>query len=133
MTKRRILIVDDEPHVIRVLRLTLEREGYGIETAANGAEALEKIAEARPDVLITDLQMPKLGGRGLCEAVRERFPEDDFLILVMTSMTALEEREWVRRLKGIEFFEKPLSPRRLSSQLAAYFNSHAVSQDTDHG
>lgn len=126
MNKKRILLVDDEPHVIRLLRLTLEREGYAVDTAANGMQALEKMDSCLPDVLISDLQMPKAGGRVLCETARSRFAESEFLIIVMTSMTAIEEREWVEKLHAVEFLEKPVSPRRLASRLAAYFHAEAA-------
>ena len=121
MNKRTILIVDDEAHVIRVLRLMLEREGYGVATANDGAEALEKIAACRPDVLISDIQMDGMDGRELCRTVRARYPDDPFLILVMTSMTAAGERAWVKQLANVEFLEKPLSPRQLVARLGAHF------------
>lgn len=122
MNKKSVLVVDDEPHVTRVLRLALEREGYDVTTACNGVEALGKLQEGLPDAMITDLQMPKAGGRTLCESARRLYPAKDFLILVMTSMTAWEEREWVARLANTEFLEKPLSARRLTARLASYFN-----------
>jgi len=121
MNKRTILIVDDEAHVIRVLRLMLERSGYAVISAADGNEALEKMAAQRPDVLVTDIQMDGMDGRELCRTVRARYPESPFLILVMTSRTGADERDWVRALANIEFLEKPLSPRQLVARLAANF------------
>lgn len=118
---KHILIVDDEPHVIRVLRLMLEREGYAVASAGDGHEALEKIAARRPDVMVSDIQMAGMDGRELCRTVRARYPDDAFLILVMTSMTAAGEREWVRDLPAVEFLEKPLSPRQLVARLASHF------------
>jgi CheY-like chemotaxis protein len=129
MNQRSILIVDDEAHVIRVLRLVLEREGYQVEGAADGFEALEKMRMRRPDVMVTDIQMDGMDGRALCHATRERYPDDPFLILVMTSMTGSGEREWVRNLKNVEFLEKPLSPRQLSTRLAAHFAARATQQE----
>ena len=132
MNKRTILIVDDEPHVIRVLRLMLEREGYEVATAADGGEALDKIAARRPDVLVSDIQMDGMNGRELCQAVRARYPDELFPILVMTSMTAAEERDWVRKLAGVEFLEKPLSPRQLVARLSAHFTATAAQPETMH-
>jgi len=129
MNKHRILIVDDEAHVIRVLRLVLEREGYQVEGAADGFEALDKMQTRRPDVMVSDIQMDGMNGRELCHAARERYPDEPFLILVMTSMTASGEREWVRKLKNVEFLEKPLSPRQLSTRLAAHFAALATQQE----
>jgi DNA-binding response OmpR family regulator len=122
MTARTIMIVDDEAHVIRVLRLMLERAGYMVVSANDGNEALAKLALQRPDAMISDIQMAGMNGRDLCRATRERFPGETFLIMVMTSMTAAEERSWVRDLANVEFLEKPLSPRQLVARLDAYFD-----------
>lgn len=121
MSKRTILIVDDEAHVIRVLRLMLERSGYNVISASDGNEALARIAEQRPDAMVSDIQMAGMGGRELCQTVRTRYPDELFLILVMTSMTAADEREWVRQLPRVDFLEKPLSPRQLVARLATAF------------
>ena len=127
--KKSILLVDDEPHVIRVLRLMLEREGYEVASANDGNEALEKMAARRPDVMVSDIQMAGMDGRELCRTVRSRYPDETFPVFVMTSMTASQEREWVRELANVEFLEKPLSPRQLIARLTTYFatpeNPHA--------
>ncbi len=132
MSKRSILIVDDEAHVIRVLRLMLEREGYRVLSAADGLEALALMADSRPDALISDIQMAGMNGRDLCRAVRERWPGEHFPILVMTSMTAADERTWVRSLANVEFLEKPLSPRQLVARLADHFNARPGGPETQH-
>ena len=67
---KRILIVDDEPHVIRVMRLSLERAGYEVFEAANGEIALQRIAESMPDVMITDIDMPRMTGEQLCKEIQ---------------------------------------------------------------
>ena len=120
MTAKNILIVDDEPHVIRILRLTLEREGYRVESACDGTAALQKLRNFDPDVMISDIQMPGMDGRALCRTVRATYARP-FLILVMTSMTAIEERDWVNQLAATEFLEKPVSARYLVKRLADYF------------
>ena len=127
MNKRMILLVDDEPHVIRVLRLMLEREGYEVVSANDGNEALEKMRARRPDVMVSDIQMAGMDGRELCRTTRTRYPDETFPIFVMTSMTASGEREWVRELANVDFLEKPLSPRQLVARLATHF-ANAVPQ-----
>ena len=121
MTQRHILLVDDEPHVTRVLRLALEKAGYAVTVAHDGHAALACMAQQLPDVLISDIQMDGMDGRTLCPLARSTYPDHDFLILVMTSMTALEERSWARQLANTEFLEKPLSPRQLVARLAKHF------------
>ena len=129
MSVKNVMIVDDEPHVIRILRLTLEREGYRVESANDGVEALQKLDTFTPDVLISDIQMPGMDGRTLCRTARERIRQQPFLILVMTSMTALEERDWVSQLDNTQFLEKPISARQLVARLADYFSAQPTSPE----
>lgn len=117
----RILIVDDEPNVTRVLKLMLERAGYQVSTAPDGEAGLARVLADPPDALITDIQMPRMDGRALVRAIQQQLPERAFEIFVMTSMTAREEREWVREIPRVEFLEKPVSPRQLVARLARSF------------
>ena len=121
----RILIVDDEPHVMRVLKLCLAREGHEIDCAGEGRAALAKIRERAPELVITDVQMPGMGGQELCSAIHAEFPERRFPILVMTSMTARENREWAAKIPNTDFLEKPLSPRNLIARIGEYASANA--------
>ena len=114
----RILIVDDEPHVLRVLKMSLEREGYEVDVCANGREALEIIEREPPDVLITDIQMPLMDGEELCRTIEQSMPQRRFLIFVLTSRTEIEHREWSRDITNLQFLEKPVSIRELTEKLA---------------
>ena len=119
---KRILIVDDEPHAIRILRQALERNGYEVEGASNGLLALEKIRAQMPDVLITDIQMPRMSGKELCQQIQEQMPQREFLIFIVTSRTDLEHREWSGSINNMMFLEKPVSVRQLIKMLEEYFN-----------
>jgi len=70
MKHPRILVVDDEPQITRVLRHSLAAHGYDIRTAADGMSALDTLKDFRPDLVITDLQMPEMSGLELCRAIR---------------------------------------------------------------
>ena len=121
MSSKRILIADDEATIIRVLRLALETAGYEVESAANGEAALACILERQPDVLITDIEMPRMDGEELCRRIQRELPVRRFPIFVVTSLTALEHRRWSRDIGNLEFLEKPISSRALLTRLRRYF------------
>ena len=119
----RILIVDDEPVVLRVMRIALEKDGYQVDVAINGEDALEKIAANCPDVLVTDIEMPRMTGQELCLHIQATMPDREFPIFVSTSLTALEHREWSRSISGLIFLEKPISVRKLRIAIDQYLNA----------
>ena len=73
--KKRILLVDDEPHIRVVLSAVLAQAGYDVDTAEDGFVALRKVQNCKPDLVITDLRMPNMNGFELLSVVRTRFPE----------------------------------------------------------
>lgn len=125
---KKIFIADDEPHVLRVLKLSLEKEGYAVETCANGKEALNRLEQEHPDILITDIQMPLMTGEELCKHINQNMPERKFLIFVLTSRTEIEHREWSRDIQNLLFLEKPVSIRNLVEKIDAYFSNGADSR-----
>jgi len=116
---KRILIVDDHAPVIRVLKLGIEDAGYEVDTASNGAECLAKLCQYRPDFLVTDIDMPRMSGKELCQAIEEQFPDRAFPIVVLTSRTEMEHRDWTRTIDNLAFMEKPVSVRRLLSHIGS--------------
>ena len=122
----RIVIADDEPHVLRVLKMSLEKEGYTVEVCANGRAAFELIQRAPPDVLITDIQMPLMDGEELCRNIQQSMPERKFLIFVLTSRTEIEHRQWSREISNLQFLEKPVSIRELTEKLSSNFDTMAA-------
>ena len=121
MNAKRILVADDELHMIRVVKLFLERAGYKVDTASNGQEALDSILLDPPDVLLTDINMPHMTGQQLCMALQQRLPGRTFPIFVMTSMTDRENRDWTAKIPDLALLEKPVSMRVLVSDLARRF------------
>ena len=113
----RVMIVDDEPHVIHVIKQYLERRGLDVVSAANGKQALELFEKSRPDIIITDIQMPVMTGQELCEKLIRRYAQQLPHIFVMTSRTDKELRTWAELFPNIQFLEKPLSLRRLNLKI----------------
>jgi two-component system KDP operon response regulator KdpE len=79
--RQKILIVDDEPQILRVLRHILSAHGYAVRSAEDGADALDVFREWRPDLVLTDLQMPKMDGLELCRRLRK---SSDIPIVVLS-------------------------------------------------
>ena len=118
---KRILVADDEAHMLRVVKLFLERAGYRVSTASNGREALDSILLDPPDVLLTDINMPHMTGQQLCMALQEQLPGRKFPIFVMTSMTDREHRDWTSTIPNTALLEKPVSMRVLIADLTRRF------------
>ena len=127
---KKILIVDDEPYMLRVLQFALERAGYRVCTELDGRAGLDRLLAEPPDALISDIKMPRMDGRELVQAIHDALPERRFPIMMMSSLTAREEREWVRAIGNIEFLEKPVSPRQLIGRLAKHFDRLRCSEES---
>jgi CheY-like chemotaxis protein len=113
MTTQRVFIVDDHGPVLRVLRLGLEEAGYEVVATNNGSECLVQLCNQLPDFLVTDIDMPRMTGKELCFAIEKQFPDRKFPIIVLTSRSELEHRNWTRGIDNLDFMEKPVSVRRL--------------------
>lgn len=120
---KRVMIVDDHAPVIRVLRLGLEEAGFAVDSATNGSECLVKLCAGLPDFLVTDVDMPRMNGKELCLAIDKQFPDRKFPIVVLTSRTELEHRDWTRSIDNLEFMEKPVSIRRLVAHVSRCLNT----------
>ena len=123
---KKILIADDEPHVSMLIKQFLERAGYQVHAVLNGEQALAHVAGEEPDVIITDVQMPKMNGLQLCQTIRQEMPQLQSLIIIMTSRTDREIRTWADAYPDIELMEKPLSMRHLTARLREYFEQKSV-------
>src|SRR4051794_29358826 len=116
MTGERILAVDDDPLILRLVRLHLEKAGYEVLTAMDGQAAVEQIAGEPLDLVVLDLMLPKLDGYQVCQAVRE------FSMVPIVMLTARGEQ--VDKLRGFElgaddFITKPFAPAELLARVQA--------------
>ena len=110
-----VMVVDDEPTTRRVVRLALENAGYEVATAGDGAEALKILRDRRFDVLVTDLNMPRMDGRELCEAIAAECAGHEPLIFVLTARPGEGHRTWATRHRERRVpreAREPAPPRR---------------------
>ncbi|MBV9279441.1 MAG: response regulator [Chloroflexi bacterium] len=103
MTGREILVVDDDPTILMTVAEFLDMEGYTVETAANGEEALQTVESARPSLVLLDMRMPVLDGWGFARALKERGRQ--LPILVMTA--AQDARQWAEEVGAVGYVAKP--------------------------
>lgn len=116
---RTVLVVDDEFGTVEVLLAALEDEGYRVLTAANGRRALERIAENKPDLIVSDFMMPLMDGAALVQALHSN-PEYGDIPVVM--MSAAPEAALRRHVDGYEaFLRKPFRVPALLELIAAIF------------
>jgi DNA-binding response OmpR family regulator len=117
MDTKCVLIVDDEPHLIRSLAFVMSREGYQVITAADGEEALGKAVENKPDIIFLDIMMPKKNGYEVCEAIRQ-MPELKNTYIIMLSAKGREiDKEKALSSGANEFIGKPFSPLEVVSRV----------------
>lgn len=114
---RRVLLVDDEPMVLRIMRVALEDRGFEIQVAHNGRQALEVMETFQPNAVVTDIDMPQMNGRELCRELRNRFSAEELPVFVVTAKTAVEHRCWSELVDNLQFLEKPVSIRQLCARL----------------
>ncbi len=109
----RILVVDDEPHIRQILKFTLEKAEYQVFTAADGREALEKMGETAPNLVLLDVMMPKMDGFEVCRKMREDFVMSQIPVIMLTAKGDLNEK--VRGLDGgaNDYLVKPYSNEEL--------------------
>ena len=108
-TTHRILVVDDEPHIRQILKFTLEKAAYQVFCAADGEEALEKMVEIKPALVLLDVMMPRMDGFEVCRKMRQDFVLSQIPIIMLTAKGDLNEK--VRGLEGgaNDYLVKPYS------------------------
>jgi OmpR family response regulator RpaB len=117
---KKILVVDDEAHIRRVLEVKLKNKGYQILMAKNGQEGIDIINEYHPDIVITDINMPIIDGKTLCEKTNGLKKERSFLTIIITARINPEERDWISNMQDTRFFEKPFSPAKIAETIEQY-------------
>ncbi|OGR85963.1 MAG: hypothetical protein A3A86_05570 [Elusimicrobia bacterium RIFCSPLOWO2_01_FULL_60_11] len=103
----RVLVADDEIHIRTLLKITLEMAGYEVDVAADGQEALERIEERIPDLILLDIKMPNLNGWQVCERLKADEKTRKIPIIMVTAFGQKEARQRSMDLGADEFIPKP--------------------------
>lgn len=124
----RILVVDDDRAVRESLRRSLSFNGYSVELAQDGLEALDSIATARPDALVLDVMMPRLDGLEVCRRLRST--GDDLPVLVLTARDAVSDRVAGLDAGADDYLPKPFALEELLARLRALLRRASAEADT---
>jgi two-component system alkaline phosphatase synthesis response regulator PhoP len=118
---RKVLIADDEPDILEILKYNLTNEGYEVVTAKDGDEALEKAKRTMPDLIVLDVMMPRKTGVEVCQLLRAQPAFKDTLIIFLTAVN--DEGTQIRGLEtgADDYVSKPISPKVFLSRANALF------------
>jgi two-component system KDP operon response regulator KdpE len=112
----RILVVDDEPQIRRIMRTTLIGAGYEVDDAKTGEEALEKVRDYRPDLVLLDINMPGMGGVAACRAIRS---DTNIAIIMLTVRNTEKDKVEALDAGADDFVVKPFSTPELLARIRA--------------
>lgn len=118
---KKVLIADDEPDIVEILKYNLEREGYQVITAKDGDEAIDRARHTQPDLVVLDMMMPRKNGVEVCEILRAQPAFKDTIILFLTALS-----DEATQLKGFntgadDYISKPVSTSVFVSKVNALF------------
>jgi DNA-binding response OmpR family regulator len=113
MAENKILVVDDEPFILRSLTFILKKNGYDVDSATNGEEAVDAILNGRPKLVFLDLMMPKKNGLEVCIEVRQNQELNDIHIIMLTAKGQEQDREKGLEAGANEYLTKPFSPSKV--------------------
>ena len=113
-TQKRVLVVEDDPKTVELVRLYLERDGFGVLTAGDGVDGLAKARDGEVDLVVLDLMLPKLDGLAVCRTLRG---ESKVPIIMLTARTTERDKLQGLDLGADDYVTKPFSPRELVARV----------------
>jgi len=129
-TKKRILVVDDERGLAKIIRLNLEQDGFEVVEANNGAQAMEKLRTTLPDLILLDVMMPDMDGFTVLRMVREI---GNTPVIMLTAKGQEEDKIKGLELGADDYVTKPFSPRELTSRIRAVLRRGNFAKDEETG
>jgi len=118
----KVLIADDEPNIVLSLEFLLQHSGYVVQTAADGDEALRRIAEFHPDLILLDIMLPRKNGFEVCEAIRRNPLWNDLKVVILTAKGRESEVSKGYALGADAYITKPFATRDLIANVQRLLN-----------
>lgn len=114
-----VVVVDDEESVTRLMRRSLEEQGYEVHTASQGKEGIETILELRPDVIFVDVRMPVVQGYELCRYVKKNADTRDAKVIMMSGLMSAADKEWAKNCGAEGTLQKPFKKEEIVQKVRA--------------
>ena len=120
---KRILLVDDEPSILLSLEFLMEQEGYDVQTATDGDEALQAVSEKLPDLILLDIMMPKRDGFEVCQTIRANPDWKETKIILLTAKGREVDQEKGLALGADDYVTKPFATQELVKKVKMVLES----------
>lgn len=126
MAKKNIMVVDDEENIVELVKAILEDEGYGVSTASDGKECLDKLKTAKPQLIILDMMMPGMSGREVCEKIRAN-PKTKNLRVVFLTVAKFSEagKGILEKMNVSDYITKPFENKDLVARVKKALSNRA--------
>jgi len=118
----KILVVDDEPHIVNLIKLTLTSDKYEIFSAYSGTEALKLAKQIKPDLIILDLMMPNIDGYEVCENLRKDPKTSELPIMILSAKSQLVDKFKSINVGADDYMTKPFDPEELIKRVKINLN-----------
>jgi len=119
MYQAKILVVDDEVYILHILDFILGAENYDVVTASNGEQAIQKVREEKPDLVILDIMMPKLDGYETCRMIKKDPATKHIPVILLTAKGREVDQKLGREVGASDYMTKPFSPSKLIERVQA--------------
>jgi two-component system alkaline phosphatase synthesis response regulator PhoP len=123
-----ILLIDDEPYILRALSFLLTHEGYTVLTADNGEEGLERIRDFHPPLVFLDIMLPRLNGYEVCKQIRKDPSLSNIYVIMLSAKGQRDDREGGMLSGADEYVTKPFSPREIAQKVRALMAESAETE-----
>lgn len=115
--KKRVLVVDDEPHIVKLVKLSLGDQNYDIVGVTSGKEAISYVKDSAPDILVLDLMMPGVNGYEVCQAVRENPKTKAIPIIILSAKSQMLDKLNAIDVGADDYMCKPFDPDELARRI----------------
>jgi len=126
----KVLVIDNDVDLLDVISYALRREGFNVQIAADGQQAIQRLKSSKPDIILLDIRLPKTNGLEVLKRIRER---DDIPVIVLTALNDEETILQAFNLGADDFITKPFSFRQLTARIRAVMRRAGAGQSADPG